>query len=587
MKSRNLHKRTLSLLICLAILLPCFCGCTPDKTPPAQEQKESTDLQIFADGVGQYTLVLATEQSDTYLDALSILQNAFKRAFGMTLACAAEQVYSSSLADKKDLIFFGKLSVDHPAIDNARSLSGLEGFGLATEDGCVAFYASDDERLYDLAKLFADKYVKNEEGSLSIDKNITLSRSFKGYSNATHEKYCEFTLPVLSVDVAGKKPVTSKDIYLPASVSVSNTYSELVLNNEPAQIRGRGNGSWKYSDEKKPYKLKFDKKINLLGVGQGNSKDWVLLSNPFDYTELRNSITFTLAKEVFTGIGYCTDFQFVHLILSGQHMGIYLVCDQMENSSHKMDAKEDPDSKAASDYLIELDSYASRENENVENVDYFTLEGKEWLIKSDYNTAERCEYVRKRMERLTQAIKDGNEVLVKKLIDLDSFVDMYLLQEYMKNTDVGWSSFYMVLRSDGTLELTAPWDFDLSSGSDLRIDNGSYEGMHAGSTASSAHANPLFYLLIEQDFFYNAVCARWAEISEKAESVALEHIAYYSEKYREEFALDISKNYSPNSTHNRTESKEGKEMYAGNIEHLIDWLLNRRDWMNGYYQPRQ
>ena len=586
MKLRSSFNAILSLMLSLIILLPSLSSCSNDSTDPPGQTEESTEIDIFKDGISSYVLILSKTQSSTYRSALDCLQNAFEDVFGSTLACASEQVYQESYAQSGKLIFFGDLNIQHPAIDSARALSGMGGFGFATDGSCISFYATDDYRLYDLAELFARKYVKSSDGSLSIDKDMTLTRSFTEYNNATHEKYCEFTLPVLTVDVDGKKPVTSKEIYLPASVSLSNTYNEYTLNGVSAGIRGRGNGSWKYSEKKKPYKLKFDEKINLLGVGRGSSRDWVLLANPFDYTQLRNSIAFTLALEIFDGIDYCTDYQFAHLVLSGQYQGVYLICDQMENSSHKMDADEDPDSVSGSDYFIELDSYASLDGTYRLNLDYFSLEGKNWLIKSDYNTPDRCEYVRKRMERLMEAIKAGNESLVRKLIDMDSFVDMYLLQEYTKNTDVGWSSFYMVLRADGTLELTAPWDIDLSAGSDVRIDNGSWEGMHAGSTASPAHANPLFYLLIEQDFFYNAVCQRWAEVSYKAEQVVLEHIEYYSNRYGEEFALDIFSHYPQYSTHNFSTSTEGEGIYNDNIDHLLNWYVNRTKWMSSYYKTR-
>jgi len=50
------------------------------------------------------------------------------------------------------------------------------------------------------------------------------------------------------------------------------------------------------------------------------------------------------------------------------------------------------------------------------------------------------------------------------LVDEDSFVDMYLIHEFMKNTDTGWSSLHFAKDKGGKLKATAAWDFDLSSG---------------------------------------------------------------------------------------------------------------------------
>ena len=52
----------------------------------------------------------------------------------------------------------------------------------------------------------------------------------------------------------------------------------------------------------------------------------------------------------------------------------------------------------------------------------------------------------------------------KKYADVDSFVDMYLLDEIIKSTDVGWQSFYFVKEKEGKVYLTAPRDLEFSCG---------------------------------------------------------------------------------------------------------------------------
>ena len=47
---------------------------------------------------------------------------------------------------------------------------------------------------------------------------------------------------------------------------------------------------------KKPYKLKFDKKVDLFG--NGKAKTWVLLANYSDKSMIRNHMAFLLGDEL-------------------------------------------------------------------------------------------------------------------------------------------------------------------------------------------------------------------------------------------------------------------------------------------------
>lgn len=59
-------------------------------------------------------------------------------------------------------------------------------------------------------------------------------------------------------------------------------------------IRGRGNSTWK--NEKKPYKIKLDKKANVLGLGE--NKHWVLLVNVADKTVIKDRLVGVLGDQL-------------------------------------------------------------------------------------------------------------------------------------------------------------------------------------------------------------------------------------------------------------------------------------------------
>ena len=62
-------------------------------------------------------------------------------------------------------------------------------------------------------------------------------------------------------------------------------------NGNLASIKTRGNGTWHWP--KKPYSLKLASEANLLGMGE--AQRWILLSNGYDSSHLRNKIAYDFA----------------------------------------------------------------------------------------------------------------------------------------------------------------------------------------------------------------------------------------------------------------------------------------------------
>ena len=59
-------------------------------------------------------------------------------------------------------------------------------------------------------------------------------------------------------------------------------------------IRGRGNSTWR--ENKKPFKIKLDKKADLFGLG--SNKHWVLIANAMDESLMKDRITAWLGDEM-------------------------------------------------------------------------------------------------------------------------------------------------------------------------------------------------------------------------------------------------------------------------------------------------
>ena len=100
-------------------------------------------------------------------------------------------------------------------------------------------------------------------------------------------------------------------------------------------IRGRGNTTWQGS-EKKPYKLKFKQKQDLLGMGK--NKHWILLANFFDESLIRNRLVYNAAAAY--GLAYSPKCVSVDVVMNGEYLGSYLLTEQVRIGSTRVDIDE-------------------------------------------------------------------------------------------------------------------------------------------------------------------------------------------------------------------------------------------------------
>lgn len=150
-------------------------------------------------------------------------------------------------------------------------------------------------------------------------------------------------LPVLEINTEDEKLPVDKVNYVNSSFKMYNTEDddeyglEVTMKQEygadnSVGIRLRGNSTMKYS--KKPYRIKFDEKQSFFGSAK--NKNWVLLADYLDPSLIKNYSALTLAK-VFNNMPWNSFGTHVNLYLNGEYKGIYLLCDQLDEKSGRLD----------------------------------------------------------------------------------------------------------------------------------------------------------------------------------------------------------------------------------------------------------
>lgn len=267
-------------------------------------------------------------------------------------------------------------------------------------------------------------------------------------------------LPVLYLSTNNGQEVTSKDYYLEGRLRLIEdvrTRAAGDVVDKPVNIKGRGNSSWKFP--KKPYRLKFDEKVSLLDMHK--DKSWVLIPNYSDKSMLRNSLAFYMSN--ISDIEYTPQSHFVELFFNGNYQGTYLLCEKIKVADHRVAVDDDG-------FLLEIDSRAPGEPgthyfqvPHLENV--VNIQEPEELVDDDENFRYIRDFVTKADAVLFGSYFRDPVDGWQAYLDMDSFVDWYLIQEIGKNLDGFFdTSCFMNMSRGGKLKMGPMWDMDVAYG---------------------------------------------------------------------------------------------------------------------------
>ena len=383
-------------------------------------------------------------------------------------------------------------------------------------------------------------------------------------------------IAVIHINTETGTDVTSKEDYIRASFTLKDKEGR-DIEVSSMRIRGRGNATWNM--EKKSYRLKFDEKICLMSNPSGGTtenKDWTLLANHCDKSHLRNIIAMTLGKNL-EGIDWSPYTELVEIYLNGEYRGIYMLSEQVKVGDQRVEIEDGE--KDDIGFLIELDNYAAGEFLS----DYIRVGDKRYSVKSDFKNSDQVTALQLHMEALLNIAKEGDQAKIEEYFDLDSILDMYILQEFVRNGDVGYSSFFMYVDSPhGKLHFIAPWDFDLAMGNSIHTD--SPEGLQAahktdGNGADLGLENPWFAALIEHKWFREMIRDRYAEKKDDMLRVVDECCEYGYDNIE---ALD--RNFDKWKVLNKQINQEPDAILRlrsakQNIDYLKNWLHTRSAWL--------
>ena len=421
-----------------------------------------------------------------------------------------------------------------------------------------------------------------------IEDQIPLKYSFKGIFDELGVKMMkgsqvieaskEITYPLspiisdIFITTENNQNITSKEDYVKGSVFLDSDMDAFDQSNLTMRIKGRGNSTWDFP--KKPYRIKFDERQSLLGMAP--AKDYVLLAEYNDKSLIRNYLAQYFSTLL--NFDYTLETRFVNLFLNGQYNGIYLLTEQVEVDKNRLNIDESSDVNGG--FLIEMETNDRIWQEGQEDLNWVKVDNYNYVIKSPdmeelepAQVAPKINFIKNTLNRFIQSIGEGT---YESYMDMDQFVDYFILSELFKQVDVGYSSVYIHKDKNGLLKMGPAWDFDISSG------NGDY--YESGPEGYWVDYNPWFNYLIDRPEFESRYTVRYLEVSYQYFDDLIAELDIVSSLLYNDALLNFEKwqilgiYVWPNPP-----QMVEADTYAKQITYLRNYLIERDTWLRTTY----
>jgi len=177
----------------------------------------------------------------------------------------------------------------------------------------------------------------------------------------------------------------------------------------------------------------------------------------------------------------------------------------------------------------------------------------------------------------------NSEKAISQVIDVNSLVDMYIINEASCDPDVAWSSFYLDVdfgkdAKDHLLRFEAPWDFD----SCYSVREGNFcndaQGYYAGNSS-----NPWLSVILNNTWFFNKVKDKFNELYKY--DILKDYLDFLDNTSNLQIYKDMYKrNFDRWGTNDETGEVKGEiARLQTEREHALwlkDWLYKRFNWMS-------
>ena len=343
-------------------------------------------------------------------------------------------------------------------------------------------------------------------------------------------------LPIVVINTNGQTIVDDPRIVCDMGI-IDNGFGTINSINDPfndyngkISIEYRGSSSQTFP--KKPYALETQDSIgnnnNVSLLGMPIENDWILYAPYSDKALMRNFLTFDLGRKMGH---YAPRTVYCELVINGDYKGIYILMEKIKRDKDRVDiAKLDTDDLAGDSltggYIIKVDKYTGTGGVDWLS-DFPNISGGSLYIQYHYPEAtalqpQQLNYIEQYVDSFEYALNGLNfadtSIGYAKYIDINSFIDFYIINEISKNIDGYRLSTYMhkdKQSKGGKLTMGPFWDFNLAFGNADYCNGGITSGWEVNGGCGGN--NPFWFeRLLDDTIYENKLKCRWEYLREKS-----------------------------------------------------------------------
>jgi len=358
-------------------------------------------------------------------------------------------------------------------------------------------------------------------------------------------------------------------------------------------------GSSSFFSPKKSFAFKtqnysgVDINTNLLGLPSEN--EWILLGNFTDKTLIRNTLTFDLARSMGR---WAPRSRFCELIINNDNKGLYVLTEKIKRDANRVNISKNETSDVSGGYIFKIDKSTGATSSgwysNYQPV--FAFYNQHTFFQYHY---PKPEYITFEQEMYIQAYVDSFETALYynyaypqkdyyKFIDINSFIDFFIINEVAKNVDGYRLSTFLYKDKDsknGKLVMGPVWDFDLAYNNADFCGGTSSSGWayKYGETCPEDMSQPPFWWekFLSDTVFTNKLNCRWNYLRHTILDTT--YIYNYIDSVYAMINYAQMRNFMqwpimglsiwPNPVH-------VPQSYPEEISSLKDWFRNRLNWLD-------
>ena len=409
------------------------------------------------------------------------------------------------------------------------------------------------------------------------------------------------------VDTKSKEIIDEPKI--PATLIITNSTDTLY--NGHIGIELRGSTSQIFFDKKSYGVETWDQNGNDIDIalaGFPEEEDWIFHGPFSDKSLIRNALIYDLSNKIGQ---YASRTRFFEMKLNGEFQGTYLLMEKIKRDKNRVDIEKlepnDNDPNLISGgYIIKIDKTtgeSSGHGDYNEKISFYSKydpngeEGKDKKIFFLYDvpspekiSKEQKNYIQSYINSFEEALLSNDfsdtKTGYQQFIDVDSFVDFFLLNELSHNPDAYRLSTYMHKKRNGKLKMGPIWDFNIAFGN---VNYCKGEDVNNWIFKYNDYCPDDFWLvpfwwskLLNDPYFANKVKSRWQELrqNELSDKLIFGKIDLLISELETSDA--IKRNFErwpilgqwiwPNSYVGTT--------YESEINYLKNWLSQRLTWMD-------